>query len=362
MFEFFSIKGIQGRIKWRLMALTRRQAVLTFAGAPASFATDNKAGGQTGVRILRVPHAGIQPQTAVDDRGALHVLYYAGDAHAGDIFYVRSTDRGASFSSPVRVNSEPGSAIAAGTIRGAQLALGKNRRVHVVWNGSGSAQPKGPINPDAGKPGSPMLYTRLDGTSRGFEPQRGVMQHSFGLDGGGSIAADRDGNVYVLWHGIGLTEAKGSGNGEARRRVFVTRSENDGDTFATERAAWSLRTGACGCCGMKAHADRQGNLWALYRSATESVHRDIYLLNSENHGDSFEGRLLHKWEINACPMSSMDIADNGGRVVAAWETGGQIYWTRLDGGNHTLLAPEGEPKGRKHPRVAINRSGEVLLV
>jgi len=181
-------------------------------------------------------------------------------------------------------------------------------------------------------------------------------------DGGGSIAADQEGNVYVAWHGIALTEAEGSGEGEARRRMFLTRSENDGQSFSAEQRAWSQATGACGCCGMRTHVDRKGNLWALYRSATESVHRDIYLLSSKDRGKTFQGSLLHKWEINACPMSSMDIADNGQSVVGAWETGGQVYWTRLDAGSRQPTAPAGEGKGRKHPRLAINRAGEVLLV
>ena len=34
-----------------------------------------------------------------------------------------------------------------------------------------------------------------------FEPQRNVMQFAEGLDGGGSVAADVQGNVYVAWHG-----------------------------------------------------------------------------------------------------------------------------------------------------------------
>ncbi len=57
---------------------------------------------------------------------------------------------------------------------------------------------------------------------------------------------------------------------------------------------------------MKIFADRQGNVVALYRSATEAVHRDIYLLSSNDRGKTYQGKLLHKWNINACPMSSMD--------------------------------------------------------
>ena len=47
---------------------------------------------------------------------------------------------------------------------------------------------------------------------------------------------------------------------------------------------------------------------------------DIYLLTSQD-GRGYQGRLLHKWDINACPMSSMDFAENGKILVAAWETG-----------------------------------------
>jgi hypothetical protein len=307
-----------------------------------------------------VPNSGIQPQTVLDDRGILHLIYYAGDAHHGDLFYARSRNGGAGFSSPLPVNQN-GSAIAAGTIRGAQMALGKVGRVHVAWNGSNDS---GPLNPDSGKPGAPMLYTGLNASGDAFEPQRNLMLHSFGLDGGGSIAADRNGNVFVTWHGIAQSEAEGTGKeGEARRRVWVTKSQDNGDTFSTEARAWAQETGACGCCGMKTFVDRRGNVFALYRSATESVHRDIYLLSSRDQGRTFQGKLLHKWNINACPMSSMDFAEGNDLVVAAWETGGQVYWTRItDGGTSDPIAAPGEGRGRKHPRLAVNEKGEVLLV
>lgn len=304
----------------------------------------------------------MQPQVAIDGQGTLHLIYYAGDPQQGDLFYLKSTDGGTTFSRAIRVNSQPGSAIAVGTIRGAQLAVGKDRRVHVAWNGSSDATPAGPLNPDSGKLGMPMLYARLNDAGIAFEAQRNLMRHSFGLDGGGSIAADRSRNVYVAWHGIGQAEASGTGKeGEARRRLWIAKSQDEGRSFSPEEKAWSRETGACGCCGMKIFVDRRANIYALYRSATESVHRDIYLLMSQNQGQSFQGRLLHKWDINACPMSSMDIAENADMVVGAWETGGQVFWARLDGGGGQPISPAGEGKGRKHPRLAVTQSGDVLL-
>ena len=95
---------------------------------------------------------------------------------------------------------------------------------------------------------------------------------------------------------------------------------------------------------MKIFADGKGDVFALYRSATESVHRDIYLLSSNDHGRSFQGKLLHKWNVNACPMSSMDLGENANTVVGAWETGGQVYWTRVGGGRtgEPIAAPARE--------------------
>jgi hypothetical protein len=45
--------------------------------------------------------------------------------------------------------------------------------------------------------GSPMLYSRLNDAHTAFEPERNVMTRTFGLDGGGTIAADPVGNVYI---------------------------------------------------------------------------------------------------------------------------------------------------------------------
>jgi hypothetical protein len=72
-----------------------------------------------------------------------------------------------------------------------------------------------------------------------------------------------------------------------------------GQTFSAESKAWAQDTGACGCCGMKTFVDRKGGVFAQYRSATESVRRDIYLLTSNDHGRTFPGKPLPKWNINA---------------------------------------------------------------
>ena len=304
------------------------------------------------VQVVRVPNAGIQPQVVVEANGTVDLLYFSGDPKNGDLFLVRNS------SAPLRVNSQAGSAFALGTIRGGQIAIGANGRVHVAWNGSGIALPVGPVNPEAGKAGSPMLYSRLNDSGTAFEPQRNVMQRTFGLDGGGTVAADVDDNVFVGWHG----KLPGAQQGEAGRQVWIAASHDSGKTFTRETSAWSEPTGACGCCGMAMFAAKDGTLFALYRSATENVHRDIYLLASKDHGDSFAGTLVQRWEINACPMSSMSFAESSGQTFATWETGGQVFYGQVSGSKvKQIIAASGEGKGRKHPRIAVNNRGEILL-
>src|SRR5579864_3492496 len=271
------------------------------------------------VTIERVPDGGIQPQVAVDAKGVVHMLYYKGDPGHGDIFYVRSRDGGVTFSAPVRVNSEAGSAIAAGNIRGARLAIGKNGRVHVAWNGSHASGPAGP-------PGhEPMFYTRMNDAGTGFEPRRNLIQVAYGVDGGGAVAADNEGHVYVLWH----APAPGT-EGEGNRRVWITRSTDGGKTFDREKTAWNQPTGACGCCGLDTFADSKGTLYVLYRSAYETVNRDMYLLVSRDRGETFTGANVSKWNIGACVMSSESFAESAAGVLAAWETEKQVYYGKID--------------------------------
>jgi hypothetical protein len=309
------------------------------------------------VTVREVPDGGIQPQAVIDGSGVIHLVYFKGDPGAGDLFYVRLAPGEARFSPPIRVNSQPGSAVATGTIRGGQLAVGKGGRVHVAWNGSSAAKPKNPIS------GSPMLYTRSNAERTAFEPERNLMQQTSALDGGGTVAADGLGNVYVAWHG----KAAGAPDGEMGRRLWVARSQDEGATFETEAPAIATETGACACCGARAFADSKGTLYILYRAATGGVERDMYLVASRDHGQQFQGASIHPWTYNACPMSSESMTESRSGVLAAWETKGEVYFGPIEPSSLKVSSPITPPGGhgnRKHPALAVNRKaqGETILV
>ena len=302
-----------------------------------------------GVSLERVPGGGIQPQVVVDHKGTAHLLYFAGDPEAGNLFYTRREN--GSWEKPLRVNQSDGSAIAIGTIRGGQLAVGANGRVHVAWNGARALT-------NSSRAGVPMFYTRLNDRGTAFEAERDVMRFTGDLDGGGSVAADGKGNVYVVWHG----HAPDAKPGEAGRAVYVAKSSDHGATFAREVAVNPEPTGTCGCCGLKAFADARGALYVLYRGATEVVNRDEILLVSTDGGKGFRSVHSDPWKVGMCPMSSAAIAQSGERVVTAWETAGQVHLGIVKDEKLSRVTSPGGSGKRKHPVVACNQRGAMLLV
>jgi hypothetical protein len=319
---------------------------------PATPASGN-GGSEAKVRLLRVPDGGIQPQVEVDGEGRVHLVYFKGDAGAGDVFYVRSDDGGERFSPPLRVNRVDGSVIAAGNVRGAHLALGKGGRPHVAWMGSKRAEEA------AGSKESPMLVTRLDDSGAAFEPERNVIAAHLGLDGGGSIAADGKGGVYAVWHA-----PEAGGKGEEARRVWVAASRDEGKSFAAETLAGGVDTGCCPCCGIRGFADRRGNVFVLYRSARGAVHRDMHLLASKDRGATFAAAKLHEWSVGQCVMSTAAFAETKDGVVLAWETKGEVYCAQVDPATlkcSVPAAPSVQGAKRRFPALAANERGEFIL-
>jgi len=304
------------------------------------------------VTTVTLPNGGVQPQVAIDASGTIHVLYFQGDAANGNLFYTRLNPASLQFSPAIRVNSQPSSAVAMGSIRGGQLAIGQGGRVHVAWDGSSKATTRAP----AGK--TPVLYTRLNDAGTAFEPERNLVQASVDADAAG-IAADAAGSVYVVWH----AQVPG-GTSEADRRLWLARSSNDGRTFTAEVAASNAALGACGCCGVRALVDGRGTLNVLFRSAVEMTNRDTYLLRSSDKGLTFASDLMQPWNVGACPMSTFGLFEVGTDVLAAWETGGQLQWLRIDeatGRRSNWTTPTGNATNRRYPAIAGNAKGEVVL-
>ena len=289
------------------------------------------------VSLLRLPEGGRLPRAVVDDNGTVHVVYFQGEPRAGDLLYVSRAPGDADWSAPRYVNSVPGTVVGIGPIDGGQVALGKDGRLHVVWFKLGRTE---------------FLYTRTTEDRTGFEPQFAIAAGE-GVEAGPSIAADREGNLYVFWH-----------TGEppdAERSVFMTVSRDDGRTFSAARPVSGEAEGACDCCALHALTDEEGAVYVSYRGAGENVRRGQRLLTSLDHGETFADELIDLWEINACPISTTSLARGPEGMAVAWETEGQVHAGSVDTLPRTTSPAGAAAARRKNPAVAVNHRGETLL-
>lgn len=301
------------------------------------------------VSVIRLPVGALQPQALTDASGNVHVFHLAGDPKASDVVYRQLKAGSTNWSEAVRVNQRAGGAIAMGTVRGVQAALGRDGRLHVVWNGTSDA---------SGHGGSPFFYTRSSADGRSFEPERDIIVSTDHLDGGGSVAADAAGNVHVVWHGSPAGQA-----GEPTRRIFVRKSSDDGKTFSAEAPIAGADPGVCGCCGLKASIGADGGLAVVYRAAIGGMDRGINLLAGGASDASLKTILTDPWRTGSCPMSTASITVERGQSWAAWETQGKVRFAQFNSTGPAILdvAVAGRSP-QKHPSLAINRYGRMLVV
>lgn len=329
---------------------------LTLALLVACSAANAAAADEPRITFLRLPEGCVQPQALADAGGRLHVVALRGEPQAAEVVYFTNARPGsADLAPPVLVADAASAAIAVGSIRGAQIALGRDGRVHVAWNGGDGAEPRNPFG------GAPVLYARSNPERTAFEPARNLMTSTSVLDGGADVAADGAGHVFVLWHG----SAEDAAPGEAGRRLYVARSADDGATFTPERPALSERdaTGICPCCGVKAFVGADGTLAVLFRDARTPLDRDLVLASSADRGQTFRLRPISPWRIKTCPMSRAAMASAPSGLLAAWEADDRIAWAHLDPRSGEVAEPAPAP-GRvkqRHPALAANARGEVLL-
>ena len=250
------------------------------------------------VTVLETPGGGIQPQAAIDPEGAIHLIYFQGEPGGGDVFYARAEPGQTGFSEPVRVNSQPGSAIATGTIRGARSP----------WAGAaGSTSPgtargrPGPRTRSGARPCSTRGRTPADRVRAPAQPDADDLPASTAAARSRPTARGTSTSPGTAGPRPPRRGRKGGGSSWPGRRTTARRSPPRSPPWPRDRRLRLLRDAGL--------ADSRGNVYFLYRAATDNVGRDMTLLTSRDGGGHFEGTTLHPWRLFACPMSSESLAE-----------------------------------------------------
>lgn len=298
--------------------------------------------------VERVPDSGLQPRVATDASGGVHLAYLRGDPKASDVV-VRHRPPGATgWGDATVVNSTPGSAIAVGSVRGVQLAAGRGGRLHFAWNGSQKAGSKDGV-------GTPLLYASLAAGASTPSAQKALSEGTRWLDGGAAVAADPAGHVFVLWHAAPM-----DAEGEDHRRVYLARSDDDGQHFTAATPIAAASDGACGCCGLQAAACGDA-LLVVYRRAERREQRGMTLLVSRDGGTTWSRQALDDWAATQCPMSTAAILPVGDGGWLGWERAGHVRVARWQPGLGVGEVHDLGGAGRKHPAIALDPEGKPVV-
>ncbi len=283
------------------------------------------------MRVVSTPRNGAVPDAEVDQNGSIHVAYVSGQ----DAYYVNSTDNGNTFSTPIRINAEPGSVHPPNMYRGPDVAVGKDGRVHVIWyvNAYQRKLPKDQWG---------VFYSYLDRGQTAFVEGRNLNHKP---SDNYSLAADDKGDVAVIW---------------MAGKLLVESSRDNGQTFATSDAVPTADP--CECCASRAFLSKDGTLYIGYREKANNM-RDMYLLARPKGEPTFSRQKISStpWQITGCPMTGAFLTGAKNGPVMAWETKGQISYARLDPALGISAPREIKAGAGKWPIALAAPDGTVLV-
>ena len=293
-------------------------------------------------------------------------VWTASADNTSDIYMSVSSDRGATFGVPVRVNDIEGDARASGE-QAARVVVGFGNVIHVAW----------PAKRDEH---SVIRYASSKDGGRTFSPAVTVAGATLtGARGWQSLVLGYDGGVHVAWldgrnaapmtheHGKKTSMAAHAGGGP-RQDIFHASWKGDG-----ERSEHVVQPNVCFCC-KTAVATSGEQVFVAWRHIYPGSLRDIAVARSTDNGATFAGPIRVSedgWKIDACPDDGPSmVADGHGGIHIAWPTliAGDtprkgIFYSTLTG---EVFAPrirlDADDADPAHPQMASDEHTNTAVV
>ena len=257
--------------------------------------------------------------------GTFLVATWGASAPGGqDIFTAVSRNSGATFSTPVRVNSTP-----------FEARVGAEQPAHVVLIAKGTGRDPGIVIVwTAKRDGAGRLLTaRSDDGGATYSTTTVVPgTDAPGNRGWESVTVDPSGKVYVMWldhRGLvaathqnlaattGGPAAPKPDPVEQAGKSALYISSLDGSTPPT-----AVTTSVCYCCKTSLIATSTGDVFGVWRHVYPGDLRDMALTVSRNRGRTFSAPIRvseDHWEFDGCPDNGPTLAvDAAKRVHVAW--------------------------------------------
>lgn len=284
-----------------------------------------------------------------------------------DLWFARSRDQGATWTSPVKVTDKTGDVHPHGE-SSPRLAVSPRGVLAAVWTNSIEV-------PGRRWPASNIRFSRsLDGGA--------TWSHALTLNDdtaaapGGHIfhgaAWDGDSTLLVAWMDErgGATPGDSADEGsdaEPDARIYLATSANGGARWTPNKALWGA---ACPCCRVSLTRMPGGHVIAGWRKHFPGDVRDPVIgAVGESYANTELRVATDGWVYPGCPHTGPGIAvDSGGVVHATWYVGkpgaARVAYARINN-NGVFGAPVAVVSARTlptaHPRVAVLSGGGAIV-
>lgn len=291
------------------------------------------------------------PQIAVSSSGMISLLSLYQDGDSTRLGFTMSHDGGDHFM-PIQPISEQRVKISAHGENNPMMVV-NSRAIYALWEQS---QAEGDRDLVIGR--------SLNGGQSFDKPVRVNDNKTPSFHGFASIAAGKDGNVYVAWlDGREAPETQGTFD------IYLARSTDRGATFGQNmRVARS----ACPCCRPYVTVGNNGEVFIAWRKVFPGSVRDFAVSVSKDNGKTFAQPVRvaeDGWEIHGCPEAGASLLVTKDQLYIAWMTGGKdnhprirMSWSDDDGANfHTPIDAAKGIQDPNHPSLTQSENGQILL-
>ncbi len=272
------------------------------------------------------------PQVAVDSNGTIYMAWEDDTATNSNILFSRSTDGGATFSTPINLSNTSGFSF------NPRIAVGSAGNVNVVWEDE--------------TPGNTVIRFSHS-TNAGVTFSTPINLANDSADSGSQqIAADTAGDIYVVWEHDSLNMG-----------IFFSRSTDDGATFS---APTDLSTNSSGSFSPQVALGPSGSLTVVWEDDAQLA-SDISFSHSSDHGATFsipESLSLHTGNSASAQVAT----DLNGNIDVVWANNSpgnfDIFFSRSADGV-TFSAPKDISNASgvaQNPQMGLDAKGNINVI
>ena len=278
-----------------------------------SRSTDGGATFSSPASLSSVDAYSASPQVAVDGAGNISVVWESDSAPVGILF--RHSADGAMFSPAVNLATNPINPKLTGSLA-PQMAVGVDGSINVVWEDDFNFQ-------------SDISFSRSTDQGATFSPTLNL-SHNAGNSFGSQIAVDLSGNVNVVW----MDDTPGNFD------ILFTRSTDKGATFPSVVNV-SNSPGDSG--SPQVGVDGNGNIFVAWQDNVPPViKKDIYFAVSSN-GVTFSNPPQNLSNNSGNSINPSMTVDSTGAINVGWQdnTPGKanVFFARSVDGGSTFTSP-----------------------